>query len=151
MPTVVVDDDADTMQVLHDALELENIRCVGVSDAHQVRPLVRSIQPDLLLVDLLLQQASGIELAQELRGSGVSSPTPSCSSPGMGGAGAGPTGSQISSRVPILSPPASYTAMPRFMSARSVTTIGLLTYSSRPWITAGGWVTSTAVNGSRIL
>jgi DNA-binding response OmpR family regulator len=64
---VVVEDEADILQLLTDVLEAEGYRAVGVDRPSLVLSVARQEKPDLFVIDLMLPEISGIELAQELR------------------------------------------------------------------------------------
>jgi CheY-like chemotaxis protein len=67
---VVIEDEPDILALLRDLLEMEGFRVVSVKDPHVLESSVASVEPDLFLVDIMLQGTSGIEVAERLRGSG---------------------------------------------------------------------------------
>lgn len=64
---LIVDDDAMLVRTIHDLLELDGFHAVGTSDAPSLVPLVATVAPDVILIDLMLAATSGMELAAELR------------------------------------------------------------------------------------
>jgi len=67
---VVIEDEPAILQVLQDVLELEHFNVLGITQPQLVRSAIRGLEPDLFLIDIMLPQMSGIELAQELRDQG---------------------------------------------------------------------------------
>ncbi len=66
---VVVDDDPGLLEMLHDVLEEEGLAVVSLTrpDLHRVI----AASPDVVLIDVLLPEMNGIELAQRLRGASI--------------------------------------------------------------------------------
>lgn len=64
---LVVDDDEDNLLLLEYCLELFNCRFVGNSDGNNLVAIAQALQPDLILLDIVLPQQSGIELMYQLR------------------------------------------------------------------------------------
>ncbi|WP_088890151.1 response regulator [Leptolyngbya ohadii] len=73
---LVVDDDEDNLLLLEYCLELFNCRFVGNSDGKNLVALVQTLQPDLILLDIVLPQQSGIELMHQLRESSLTRSIP---------------------------------------------------------------------------
>ena len=67
---VVIEDEPDVLELLCDLLRSTGYVAVGVADPRRLPDLVEDLQPDLFLVDLMLPQSSGIEVAQTLRQQG---------------------------------------------------------------------------------
>jgi DNA-binding response OmpR family regulator len=67
---VVIEDEREILQLLHEVLMLEHYQVVGVSRPELVRATVEAVDPDLFLIDVMLPGTSGVELAGQLRASG---------------------------------------------------------------------------------
>ena len=61
---LVVDDDPHTLRFVRDALSDEGYIVFVTSDPREMRNLIETEQPDLVLLDLVLPDADGIELLQ---------------------------------------------------------------------------------------
>jgi two-component system, OmpR family, phosphate regulon response regulator OmpR len=71
LPTVlVVDDDAQFRKMLMAVLEFEGFRAVPASTAVGLPDLVRVHQPDVVLLDQLMEPVCGIDALEALRSSG---------------------------------------------------------------------------------
>jgi|SRR5579875_1411323 len=66
LTVMIVDDDSTTVEVLVDSLRADGINGVATA-AGLLKRSQRAFTPDAYLIDLMLQDESGIELAQELR------------------------------------------------------------------------------------
>ncbi len=64
---LLVEDEPDLAGVLRDYLERANMEVVSVHDGADVIPAVRARTPDLILLDLMLPNRSGLDLCRELR------------------------------------------------------------------------------------
>src|SRR5215208_2717170 len=64
---LIVDDDAATRDLVMDLLALEGYAAQAVATGHSALPRVWSGQVDLILVDLLLLDMSGLEFCQQVR------------------------------------------------------------------------------------
>jgi DNA-binding NtrC family response regulator len=64
---LVVDDEADSVAMFADVLKLHGIKVVAVGTVDQALAVLRSEHVDLLLTDLGLPGASGIDLTREVR------------------------------------------------------------------------------------
>jgi DNA-binding response OmpR family regulator len=70
LPTVVVcEDDAPTLELLCDHLEADRFRALPAPSASDALRLSHYKQPDLLLLDLRLPDASGLDVLREIRAS----------------------------------------------------------------------------------
>jgi two-component system, OmpR family, response regulator len=67
---VVIEDERDILQLLHDVLGLEHYHVIGVSRPNLVHATVETVKPDLFLIDVMLPGTSGVQLAEQLRASG---------------------------------------------------------------------------------
>lgn len=64
---LIVDDDADIREIITIYLEKEGYRLVSASDGNQALELAFLINPDLIILDMMLPGLDGIEICQELR------------------------------------------------------------------------------------
>ena len=64
---LVVDDEPTLRETLVDALESDGFRVVAAADGRQALATFRSEQPDLVLLDLMLPELSGIEVCRIIR------------------------------------------------------------------------------------
>lgn len=77
MPTVlIVEDDADSRELLRTILEMWNYRVVEAKDGLEAMNLAENICPDLILMDVKLPLLDGLETARRIRSS-----TPICRTP----------------------------------------------------------------------
>jgi DNA-binding response OmpR family regulator len=71
---VVCEDDEATLELLCDHLKADRFEALGAPSASDALRLCRYKQPDLLVLDLALPDASGLDVLREIRGSdGVAS------------------------------------------------------------------------------
>jgi DNA-binding response OmpR family regulator len=66
---VVCEDDAPTLELLCDHLQADRFRVLPAASAGDALRLCHYRQPDLLLLDLLLPDASGLDVLREIRAS----------------------------------------------------------------------------------
>ncbi|HLO36432.1 MAG TPA: response regulator transcription factor [Candidatus Deferrimicrobium sp.] len=64
---LVVEDDATLRETLADALEVEGFRVVSAADGRDALVRFRADKPDLVLLDLMLPELSGIEVCRIIR------------------------------------------------------------------------------------
>ena len=64
---LVVDDETTLRETLVEALELEGYRVIAAADGRQALARFRADHPDLVLLDLMLPELSGIEVCRILR------------------------------------------------------------------------------------
>ncbi len=64
---LVVDDETTLRETLVDALEAEGFRVVAAADGREALALFRSERPDLILLDLMLPELSGVEVCRIIR------------------------------------------------------------------------------------
>src|SRR4051794_30512036 len=70
---LVVEDETTLRETLADALEAEGFRVVAAADGREALTRFRADRPDLVLLDLMLPQLSGVEVCRIIR---AESPTP---------------------------------------------------------------------------
>jgi len=73
---MVVDDDVDYLNELSDTLASSGYDVFTTSDDAQVTDLALLHKPDVILLDLKLNNTSGFSIAKELRGEGEVAKTP---------------------------------------------------------------------------
>ena len=64
---LIVDDEAPIREMVAMALEMAGYQCLEAADAKQAHSLVVDSRPDLILLDWMLPDISGIELARRLK------------------------------------------------------------------------------------
>src|SRR5215216_3234313 len=64
---LVVEDAATLRETLVDALEVEGFRVIAAADGRQALTRFRADRPDLILLDLMLPELSGIEVCRIIR------------------------------------------------------------------------------------
>jgi DNA-binding response OmpR family regulator len=64
---LVVDDETTLRETLVEALEIEGYRAIPAADGRQALERFRADRPDLVLLDLMLPQLSGVEVCRILR------------------------------------------------------------------------------------
>ncbi len=64
---LVVDDDPDILNLLKDALATEGYRVETCANARQVTNLVSDLQPNLVILDVIMPGADGISLCRQIR------------------------------------------------------------------------------------
>jgi DNA-binding response OmpR family regulator len=64
---LVVDDEPTLRETLVDALEADGFRVVAAADGREALTLFRAERPDLVLLDLMLPELSGIEVCRIIR------------------------------------------------------------------------------------
>src|SRR4249919_518183 len=64
---LVVDDEATLREALVDALEADGFRVVSAADGREALVRFRAERPDLVLLDLMLPELSGIEVCRIIR------------------------------------------------------------------------------------
>lgn len=73
---LVVDDEADIRDMLRIALEMADYRVIEANNAQSAHALAIDEQPDLILLDWMMPDTSGIELARRLKRDDASCDTP---------------------------------------------------------------------------
>lgn len=71
---LIIEDDEALLQTLTTALELENFKVITVSDGEQGLRMADKEKQDLLLLDWVLPSLSGLEICQQLRARGITTP-----------------------------------------------------------------------------
>lgn len=71
---LVVDDEAVVLEVLTSALEVNGYQVLAVRSAAEALKAVRSVSPDLAIIDLVMPGINGVQLVDELRRAGVDCP-----------------------------------------------------------------------------
>ena len=69
---MVVDDEPDLVELVTDILILEGFPSLGVSNCDEALTAARHAEPNLFLIDVMMHDVSGIELARRLRANGFS-------------------------------------------------------------------------------
>jgi DNA-binding response OmpR family regulator len=64
---LVVDDETTLRETLVDALEAEGFRVVSAADGREALAVFRAERPDLVLLDLMLPELSGVEVCRIIR------------------------------------------------------------------------------------
>lgn len=64
---LIVDDDLDTLRLVGLMLEREGYEITAASSGEQALSLVNNIRPDLILLDLMMPDIDGVEVARQLR------------------------------------------------------------------------------------
>jgi len=64
---LVVDDNADKLQLLEAALTLAGYRVTTATDGDEALTAIESFQPDLVITDVMMPRMNGYELAQRIR------------------------------------------------------------------------------------
>src|SRR5512141_2538432 len=64
---LVVEDETTLRETLADALEVEGFRVVAAADGREALTRFRTDRPDLVLLDLMLPELSGIEVCRIIR------------------------------------------------------------------------------------
>src|SRR5258705_1246164 len=64
---LVVEDETAVRETLADALEVEGFRVIAAADGREALTRFRADKPDLVLLDLMLPELSGIEVCRIIR------------------------------------------------------------------------------------
>jgi CheY-like chemotaxis protein len=67
VPVLVIDDNTDTLQLVHRCLSNSRYQCVGAHDPAQVQGLMEQYQPRAILLDVMLPSIDGWDLLGRLR------------------------------------------------------------------------------------
>jgi two-component system OmpR family response regulator len=71
---MVIDDEAGVRELLADALKLAGCETVAAADAMVAQTLLRTVKPDLLIVDINMPMMDGFEFIERIRGNGDNTP-----------------------------------------------------------------------------
>ena len=71
---MIIDDEAGVRDLLGDALKLAGFETVAATDAMNAQTLLRTVKPDLLIVDINMPVMDGFEFIERIRGNGDSTP-----------------------------------------------------------------------------
>ncbi len=71
---MIIDDEAGVRELLGDALKLAGFETVSAADAMVAQTMLRSIKPDLLIVDINMPLMDGFEFIERIRGNGDNTP-----------------------------------------------------------------------------
>ena len=65
---MVIDDEAGVRELLADALKLAGFETVAAADAMVAQTMLRTVKPDLLIVDINMPMMDGFEFIERIRG-----------------------------------------------------------------------------------
>ncbi len=71
---MIIDDEAGVRELLSDALKLAGFETLGAADAMVAQTLLRTVKPDLLIVDINMPMMDGFEFIERIRGNGDNTP-----------------------------------------------------------------------------
>jgi two-component system OmpR family response regulator len=71
---MIIDDEAGVRDLLGDALKLAGFETVTANDAMNALTLLRTVKPDLLIVDINMPMMDGFEFIERIRGNGDNTP-----------------------------------------------------------------------------
>lgn len=71
---MIIDDEAGVRELLGDALKLAGFETVSAADAMVAQTLLRTIKPNLLIVDINMPLMDGFEFIERIRGNGDNTP-----------------------------------------------------------------------------
>ena len=71
---MVIDDEAGVRELLADALKLAGFEAVVASDAMNAQTMLRTVKPDLLIVDINMPLMDGFEFIERIRSNGDNTP-----------------------------------------------------------------------------
>jgi two-component system OmpR family response regulator len=71
---MIIDDEAGVRELLSDALKLAGFETVAAADAMVAQTMLRTIKPDLLIVDINMPLMDGFEFIERIRGNGDNTP-----------------------------------------------------------------------------
>jgi len=64
---LIIDDEKDVLELAQEILEEEGYTVLSTPDGKAVFELVSSFQPDLILLDVVLQDTSGLDILRKLK------------------------------------------------------------------------------------
>ena len=71
---MIIDDEVGVRDLLGDALKLAGFETVAATDAMNAQTLLRTVKPDLLIVDINMPMMDGFEFIERIRGNGDNTP-----------------------------------------------------------------------------
>jgi two-component system OmpR family response regulator len=71
---MIIDDEAGVRELLADALKLAGFETLAAPDAMVAQTMLRTIKPDLLIVDINMPLMDGFEFIERIRGNGDNTP-----------------------------------------------------------------------------
>lgn len=71
---LIIEDDEALLQTLTTVLELENFKVIAATDGEQGLSMADKEKQDLLVLDWVLPSLSGLEICQQLRARGITTP-----------------------------------------------------------------------------
>jgi two-component system OmpR family response regulator len=71
---MIIDDEAGVRDLLSDALKIAGFETVTAQDAMVAQTMLRTIKPDLLIVDINMPMMDGFEFIERIRGNGDQTP-----------------------------------------------------------------------------
>ena len=71
---LIIDDEAGVRELLSDALKLAGFETLTAADAMIAQTLLRTVKPDLLVVDINMPLMDGFEFIERIRGNGDQTP-----------------------------------------------------------------------------
>ena len=73
---LIVDDEAAIREMLTTTLQLAGYQCLAADSAHSAHGLIVDHQPDIILLDWMMPEVSGIELARRLKSDSLTANIP---------------------------------------------------------------------------
>ncbi len=64
---LIVDDELDVLMLAQEMLEAEGFTVLSTQDGEQTYELISSFQPDLMLLDVVLPETSGLDILRKIR------------------------------------------------------------------------------------
>lgn len=64
---LIVDDEKDVLDLAQEILEAEGFTVFSTQDGGQTHELISSFQPDLILLDVVLPETSGLDILRKIR------------------------------------------------------------------------------------
>jgi two-component system OmpR family response regulator len=71
---MIIDDEAGVRELLGDALKLAGFETITATDAMNAQTLLRTVKPDLLVVDINMPMMDGFEFIERIRSNGDNTP-----------------------------------------------------------------------------
>lgn len=71
---MIIDDEAGVRELLADALKLAGFETIAAADAMIAQTMLRTMKPDLLIVDINMPLMDGFEFIERIRGNGDNTP-----------------------------------------------------------------------------